>query len=42
MYCFNCEKNTETTDEREEEWKEFKVLKGKCVVCNTNKAENYT
>ena len=39
MYCFKCEKNTETTNERTEEWKEYKILKGTCKVCNTNKAK---
>ena len=39
MYCLKCEKNTETTNERKEEWKGIYVIKGKCKVCNTNKAK---
>ena len=39
MYCFKCDKITETNNEREEEWKGYKVLKGKCKVCNTGKVK---
>ena len=39
MYCIKCEKQTETSNERTEEWNEFQILKGVCKVCNTNKAK---
>ena len=37
MYCFNCNKTTETTNERKEEREEWYILKGICKVCNETK-----
>ena len=39
MYCFHCEKNTETINERIEEWKEYRLLKGVCKMCNKTKVK---
>ena len=37
IYCFKCEKNTETTNKKKEEWKGRYVIRGNCKVCNACK-----
>ena len=34
MFCVYCWKNTETKNERMEDLKEYKILKGECKECN--------
>ena len=40
MYCLKCKKETGTTNQREGKTRNRRrILKGKCSVCNTNKAK---
>ena len=40
-YCFKCYKMTETVKEKGEYWKEIKILKGNCEVCNVLKVKRH-
>ena len=39
MYCVKCKKKTETIDSYETSKNNRKMLKGKCVICGTNKTQ---
>ena len=33
-FCFNCDKMTETINEKKEYWEDRYIIKGKCEVCS--------